>query len=110
MVRQCGDNPLSVDVVIPVFNERPEALAATLSACVKQTHPVSKIFVVDDGSVEPVALPDWASASDQICLLRLAENQGISAARNAGIARSEAPLLACIDTEVLPDPDWLATC
>jgi GT2 family glycosyltransferase len=109
MVRQC-DNPLSVDVVIPVFNERPEALAATLSACVDQTYPVSRIFVVDDGSREPASLPVWALSSGQICLLRLPENQGISAARNAAIARSNTPLLACINTEVLPDEDWLATC
>lgn len=105
-----SDNPLSVDVVIPVFNERPEALEATLSACVKQTYPISKIFVVDDGSSRPASLPNWASSSSQIVLLRLPENRGISAARNAAIAHSAAPLLACINTEVLPDEDWLATC
>ncbi len=31
-------------------------------------------------------------------------------ARNAAIACSNAPYLACINTQVLPDPDWLATC
>ena len=105
-----NEGPPAVDVVIPVHAERPEALAATLSACVKQTHPFSRIFVVDDGSPVPVCLPDWAQALPRICLLRLPQNMGISAARNAGIARSNAPFLACINTEVLPDPDWLATC
>ena len=101
---------LAVDIVIAVHNERPEALEATLSACLKQTYPISKIFVVDDGSLEPVSLPQSAQSLAQICLLRLPQNVGISAARNAAIVRSNASLLACINTEVLPDPEWLATC
>jgi GT2 family glycosyltransferase len=100
----------SVDIVIPVYGERSEALSATLSACANQTYPVGKIFVVDDGSPEPVSLPDWAQSSTQISLVRLPQNQGISAARNAAIALSNATFLACINSEVLPDPDWLATC
>lgn len=100
----------SVDIVIPVYSERPEALAATLSACLRQTYTVSTIFVVDDGSPQPVSLPDWTQSFPNISLFRLPENRGISAARNAAIERSKAPLLACINTEVLPDPDWLATC
>ena len=105
-----GNKPLSVDVIIPVYGERSEALAATLSACIEQTFPISRIFVVDDGSPEPVSLPEWAKLSSSICLLRLRQNHGISAARNAAIARSNASFLACINTEVLPQPDWLATC
>src|SRR5437879_1514759 len=109
MSDQDGSKP-EVNVIIPVYGERPEALAATLSACLKQTFPVSRIFVVDDGSPEPVSLPAWAESSPQISLIRLSKNQGISAARNAAIARSCAAFLACVNTEVLPDPDWLATC
>ena len=99
-----------VDVVIPVYGERSEALDATLAACVRQAHPIEKIIVVDDGSPRPVSLPSWAKSSSQIFLVRLPENRGISAARNAGIAHSKACFLACINTEVLPDPDWLSTC
>ena len=100
----------AVDVVIPVFGEREQALTETLSACAKQSYPISKIFVVDDGSPEPVCLPAWAQTAPQVALLRLVQNLGISAARNAGIARSDAPFLACINTDVLPDPDWLKIC
>ena len=110
MNNQEGTRRPEVDAIIPVYGERPDALAATLSACLKQTFPLSRIFVVDDGSPEPVSLPGWAESSPQILLIRLSENQGISAARNAAIARSSAVFLACVNTEVLPDPDWLATC
>src|ERR1700722_18537846 len=102
--------PPIVDVVIPVYGERSEALSATLLACAKQTHPIDKIFVVDDGSPTPVSLPDWARSMQQISLLRLPQNQGISAARNAAIALSHASFIACINTEILPAPDWLDTC
>ena len=110
MADRAPHNLPDVDVVIPVYGERSEALAATLSACAKQTYPIDQIIVVDDGSREPVSLPDWARRSSQISLLRLDENQGISGARNAGITRTRAPFVACINTEVLPDPDWLASC
>ena len=100
---------LLIDIIIAVYRERPETVAATLSACLRQTHPISRIFIVDDGSPEPVSLPDWADSLPAVCLLRLPQNEGISAARNAAIARSNAPLFACINTEVLPEPDWLAT-
>lgn len=103
------DMTTAIDVVIPVYGEQPEALAATLSACIKQTNPVARVFVVDDGSPKPVSLPGWAQ-SPQISLHRLDHNQGISAARNAAIALSNAPLVACINTEILPDPEWLAIC
>jgi cellulose synthase/poly-beta-1,6-N-acetylglucosamine synthase-like glycosyltransferase len=103
-----AEQPLISDVIIPVYGERSESLAATLSACLRQTCPVSTIFVVDDGSPEPVTLPHWAT-SLPIRLLRLPSNQGIAAARNAAVARSTAPFLACINVEILPDPDWLGS-
>lgn len=100
----------TVDVIIPAFNERPDALAATLSACLKQTHPINKIYVVDDGSRIPVVLPHGTEGSPEICLLRLPKNRGTAAARNEAISRSTAAFLACINAEVLPSPDWLTTC
>jgi GT2 family glycosyltransferase len=110
MTDQENKEILAVDIVIAVYRERPEALEATLSACLKQTYPISKIFVVDDGSPDPINLPHWAQSMAQICLLRLPQNLGISAARNTAIASSTAPLLACINTQIVPDPEWLATC
>ncbi|MGH9742223.1 MAG: glycosyltransferase family 2 protein, partial [Candidatus Acidiferrum sp.] len=84
----------AVDVIVPVYGERPEALASTLAACLKQTYPVARVYVVDDGSPDAVSLPDWAKTNFQIALLRLPRNQGISAARNAAIALSHATFLA----------------
>lgn len=102
--------PISVDVVIPVYGERPQALAATLAACLGQKYPVSQIFIVDDGSPEAVRTPESLARRRDIHLIRLERNQGISAARNTAILQSSAPFVACINVDVLPEPDWLTTC
>ena len=101
---------LDVDAVIPVYRERKEALKETLEACAKQSYPISHIFVVDDGSPEGVSLPNGIARLSPIRLIRMQRNQGISAARNAGIAESNAALVACINTQIMPAADWLETC
>jgi mycofactocin glycosyltransferase len=100
----------TVDVIVPVCNERPEALTGTLTACAQQTTSIHSIYIVDDGSDVPVSLPAWAKNRPDFILLRLSRNQGISAARNAAIARSTSTFLACVNTEVLPAPNWVAVC
>jgi cellulose synthase/poly-beta-1,6-N-acetylglucosamine synthase-like glycosyltransferase len=99
-----------VDVVIPVYNERGKALDSTVQAWLEQDPPVSEIYVVDDGSQVPVTLSDAIKAHGNVRLIHLVENVGKSAARNAGIALSKAPLIANANCDVLPAPDWVATC
>lgn len=43
-------------------------------------------------------------------LIHSVENVGKSAARNAGIALSKAPLIANANCDVMPAPDWTITC
>lgn len=100
----------SVDVVMPVFNERPEAIKATLDACLCQTYPISHIFVIDDGSAIPAVIPERIEVSGKVSLTRLPKNQKNAASRNAGLAKCSSLLIACVNCEVLPAPDWLATC
>jgi cellulose synthase/poly-beta-1,6-N-acetylglucosamine synthase-like glycosyltransferase len=100
----------TVDVILPLFNERPEAIEATLEACLNQNYPVSHIFVVDDGSKIPASIPPRLAAADKVSLIRLPQNLRNAAARNAGIVQSTATLLACVNCEVLPAMDWLAEC
>ena len=59
--------------------------------------PVGAV-VVDDGSASPV--PGAA--------IRLAENRGPAAARNAGLATVDTPLVAFVDADVALPPDWLS--
>ena len=110
-VNSANDSNSFVDVVIPAFNEKAEALEATLRACQEQTKAPDCIFVVDDGSHPPMTLPPIPKNSkSQVQLIRLAENQGISAARNRAISEAAATFRAGVNTEVLPQNDWIETC
>src|ERR1700756_3345912 len=71
-----------VVAVIPAYNPQAEALAATLQSMLAQTAPVD-ICLVDDGSVPPVEVPDFAK--DRTHLLRLRQNGGITVALRAGV-------------------------
>jgi glycosyltransferase involved in cell wall biosynthesis len=62
-----------------------------------------ELIVVDDGSADNTA----AVASS--CGARVVShpvNRGLSAARNSGIAASGAPIVAFLDDDCVPYPDW----
>ena len=97
-----------VDVVLATFN-RHRSLARTLRGLSRQTFRDFRVFLVDDGSSPPVAetlSPETLDGLD-VRLLRQ-ENAGPAAARNLAIAEGTAPIVAFIDDDVVPDPDWLA--
>jgi cellulose synthase/poly-beta-1,6-N-acetylglucosamine synthase-like glycosyltransferase len=101
---------LPVDVIMPVFNERQEAIEATLDACLNQTYPISHIYMIDDGSQIPAAIPQRIAPMGKVSLARLPRNLRNAAARNAGLEKCASPFVACINCEVLPAEDWLTTC
>ncbi len=104
--RESGADRL--DVVIPAYNESLDALTTTVAQLRRQTHSVARITIVDDASEPPIALPE-PEARD-VRVLRMTTNGGISAARNAGVRASDAPFVACVNVEVLPEPDWVERC
>jgi len=97
-----------VDVVIPSFNEPALAIRRTMDALRRQTHQPRSITFVDDCSPDRAGLKAAEAAGART--LRMERNGGISAARNAGLRASTAPLVAFVNVEVLLADDWLATC
>ena len=95
----------SVDIVIPNF-QGEQLLAPCLDAVLAQTLRPARILVVDDGSTDGSAAVVARYAGVE--WLPLGENRGFPAAVNAGIAASTAPLVALLNTDALPEPDWLA--
>jgi glycosyltransferase involved in cell wall biosynthesis len=101
----------AISVVLSTCNRR-ESLARALGCLLAQHDaPPHEIIVVDnrstDGTRELVA--SLAHAADEGRLVYAYEpRQGLSYARNAGIARARAPLIAFTDDDVLADPDWMA--
>lgn len=94
----------AVSVVVPAYNAAT-FIAGTLECVASQTFSDLEVTVIDDGSSDGTA--DVAHAALSRLGLRGAvhrqENKKIAAARNAGIARSSAPLVAFLDA----DDSWL---
>lgn len=94
-----------VSVIVPVYNDVVR-LRRCLAALARQSYPADRydVLVVDNGSTEDLApaVPDVAGFR----LLR-EERPGSYAARNTGLAATDAELLAFTDSDCLPMDDWL---
>ncbi len=92
-------------VIIPVYNGA-EMVPITAPA-VLSLRGVDEIVWVDDGSTDdtPVILTELGEQDPRVRLVRLPENQGRSAARNAGVAACSADILVFFDGDIEPGPD-----
>ena len=85
--------------------ERPPRLRETLAALQEQTRPPHEIIVVTGYNDE---LHSRLSLLGTAELYRNEEARGLSGARNTGWRHSGADIVAFIDDDALPEPDWLA--
>jgi glycosyltransferase involved in cell wall biosynthesis len=97
---------VEVTVVVPTHNRR-DLLVQTLRSVMWQRDVALEIIVVDDGSTDETAaamadLGDW-----RLRLLRHDTPQGVSAARNWGIAEAKGRWVAFCDDDDLWAPDKL---
>src|SRR5215212_5869103 len=91
-----------VTVVVCTHNGA-RTLDETLDALLRLDYPDYEVVVVDDGSQDNSA--DIASR-DGVRLIRT-ENRGLSCARNTGLEAARGEIVAYIDDDAWPDPDWL---
>jgi len=96
-----------VDVVIACYNETEAAVSQTVRACIEQDHAPAMIWVIDDGSPDPVTLSSALIDRDGVHVIRRTANGGISAARNHGVSMSSSTYVLCINCEVVPRRDWI---
>jgi hypothetical protein len=100
---------MSVAVVIPTWN-RPELLVRVLDDLARQTYPIERVIVVDNGSTDDSAtIADRAGAE----VIELVENLGFAAAVNRGIQSvhshaSASEWIVVLNNDVSLAPDWLA--
>lgn len=91
----------AVTVVIPCYNQA-RYLGDAVRSVRRQRHPAVECLVVDDGSTDGTAAVAQALGGG---LVRQRANQGVSAARNAGLAAAQGDLVLFLDAddELLPD-------
>ena len=88
----------TVSVVMPCYNGA-RYLAAALESVVQQTHPVTELIVVDDGSTDESAT--IADSFGGVVRVVRQENMGESAARNRGIKEAVGSHLLFLDADDL---------
>lgn len=88
-------SPPPMSVIIPVYNG-VTYLAACLDSVFADPYRPLEVLVVDDGSEDGSG--DLAEAYPEVRVIRQS-NQGPSAARNAGIAATEGPLVVFLDAD-----------
>lgn len=99
-----------ISVVVPVYNVEAyvEKCLASLAA---QTYPAMEVLVVDDASTDGGGLlcDAWAARDRRFQVLHLPENQGVSAARNAGVRHAAGDYVAFVDSDDYVEPGLLET-
>src|SRR5580704_3995904 len=97
-------NARAVTVIIPVWNGRGMVLTL-LEKLRAQTYPIAEVIAVDNGSVDGAANAAFSLGAR---VLRMGSNRGFAAAVNRGVEACRTDLVALVNSDVEPDPDWMA--
>ena len=92
----------SMSVVVCAYNA-----AATLDECLAHTcaleYPNLEVLVVDDGSTD--ATPEIACRHSRARVITI-KHAGLSVARNVGFQSASGKLVAYLDSDAYPSPEW----
>jgi glycosyltransferase involved in cell wall biosynthesis len=102
-IRDGSFMPPRLSVIICSFNGAV-GVDRCMRTLAKQTiYSELEIIVSDDGSTDNTS--EIARAHDA-AVIRHVPNRGVSAARNSGVQLASAPIVAFIDDDCVPDPQW----
>jgi GT2 family glycosyltransferase len=100
------DKPVRASIVIPSYRGR-KVLPGCLDALAAQDMDAFEVIVVDDASGDGTA--EWIEASfPWVRVLALPTNHDFCGAVNAGIRAARAPVVALLNDDTIPAPDWLS--
>lgn len=93
-----SDQEPAVDIVVAT-NRRSPYLREALESVVAQDYSKWTLTVVDDGSPDPIGLEHLVHEMVPAARVIHQSNQGVAAARNAGIAATNSPLITFLDDD-----------
>ena len=97
---------LRFSVVIPLFNKQ-DSIARAVKSVLGQTYQDFELIVVDDGSTDN-SLAVLNGNTDYRLNIISQENQGVSAARNRGVAESDSSYICFLDADDEWHPEFLS--
>ena len=100
--------PPTVSVVVPTRN-RARLLPLTLHTVLWQHEVALEAIVIDDGSTEDISRTVRELDDPRVRLLRHATPQGVSVARNHGVAEAQGRWIAFLDDDDLWAPNKLTS-
>ncbi len=92
-----------VTAYIPCHNAE-SYLSRSIEGVLRQTHEVDELLVIDDGSRDSTL---GIAARYPVRVIRHDRNRGLAAARNTGFRNARNELVAALDADCVPEPDWL---
>ena len=98
-----------VSIIIPVYNMQDE-LPKCLESVVCQTFTDYEVLVINDGSTDNTSqiIQNFKEQHPHfMCLTQ--PNQGVAAARNAGLLRAEGTYVCFLDGDDFLEPHFFAT-
>ena len=93
----------SVSIVICSLNGAPGVDRLLRDLAAQTIAPALEIVVVDDGSTDDTSA---VARSHGAVVIRHEVNRGLSAARNTGVRAASASIVAFLDDDCRPEPDW----
>jgi len=94
----------TVSVIIPIYNTGTYLKACIDSIC-QQTYGNLQILLIDDGSeYETAAICDELALADARIEVIHKKNEGVSIARNCGLARAEGKYVCFVDSDDTIEP------
>lgn len=83
-----------LSIIITTYN-RPQLLQRAVTSALQQTVTDLEVVVVDDGSTEPVTIPE----QPRLRVIRLSVNRGLSAARNVAAKIAHGQWISYLDDD-----------
>ena len=103
------NNPLSLSVIIPAYNEE-KTILAVLGSLLKQIPDVHEIIVIDDGSKDETVrlVEEFIAAQPRVRLIRHPANRGKTEALKTGFSVSTGDIVIVQDADLEYDPADIA--
>lgn len=104
-----NESSVAISVIVPVYNTE-KYLARCLDSLLAQSFKSYEIILVDDGSTDssPALCDSYASRFSHATVVHQ-KNQGLSGARNVGIAAAAGEYIGFVDSDDWVAPSFLET-